>query len=188
VIGLKTKIVAFAHAHRVSNSSLFKLLNTPERVPFRLTRNMVDGMGPSGTEGTFSHAAEETSRVLRGNASALLTILSAIVSDPLYKWSVSPVKARRRQAQEDEEEAEQPYGVDDNHFSSTSAGASLSSKEEHNKAAQQAVARIDEKLKGFEDGTSGEQQSVEGQVQLLITTARDQDSLCQMFPGWAPWI
>jgi ataxia telangiectasia mutated family protein len=148
---------------------------------------MVDGMGPSGTEGTFSHAAEETSRVLRDNASALLTILSAIVSDPLYRWSVSPVKARRRQAQEAEEEAEQPHRVEDNDFASASA-ASLSSKEEHNKAAQQAVAKIDEKLKGFEDGTSGEQQSVEGQVQLLITTARDQDSLCQMYHGWSPWI
>jgi ataxia telangiectasia mutated family protein len=188
VYGLKSKVIRFAHAHRTSNSSLFKLLNTPERIPFRLTRNMVDGMGPSGTEGTFSNAAEETSRVLRDNASALLTILSAIVSDPLYKWSVSPVKARRRQAQEDEEEAEQPHGVEDTDFVSASAGGSLSSKEEHNKAAQQAVAKIDEKLKGFEDGTSGEQQSVEGQVQLLITTARDQDNLCQMYSGWAPWI
>lgn len=59
----------------------------PELVPFRLTRNMVDGMGPTGTEGTFARAAEATTRVLRDNSNALLTILSAIASDPLYRFT-----------------------------------------------------------------------------------------------------
>ncbi len=63
-------------------------------MPFRLTRDIVDGMGPTGPEGAFTHAAEATMSLLRDNSSALLTVLSAVVSDPLYKWSVSPVKAR----------------------------------------------------------------------------------------------
>ena len=158
-------------------------MNTPERVPFRLTRNVVDGMGPCGTEGTFFRAAEETVKVLRENSNALLTILSAIVSDPLYKWSVSPVKARRLEATQENEDQGHPRLGDNQVPRSDDA-----SREDHNKAAQQAVAKIDEKLKGFEDGTSGEQQSIEGQVQLLITTARDPDNLCEMFVGWAPWI
>ena len=29
-----------------------KTLETPERVPFRLTQNMVDGLGVTGTEGS----------------------------------------------------------------------------------------------------------------------------------------
>ena len=50
-----------------------------------MTRDIVDGMGPTGTEGAFTAAAEATTQVLRENSSTLLTILSAVVSDPLYK-------------------------------------------------------------------------------------------------------
>ena len=30
-----------------------RILPTPETIPFRLTRDVVDGLGPSGVEGTF---------------------------------------------------------------------------------------------------------------------------------------
>lgn len=53
---------------------------------------MVDGMGPTGTEGTFARAAEATTRVLRDNSNALLTILSAIASDPLYRFTGKKVR------------------------------------------------------------------------------------------------
>ena len=36
-----------------------RLLAVPERVPFRLTRDFVDALGPSGTEGVFRRCAEE---------------------------------------------------------------------------------------------------------------------------------
>ena len=42
-----------------------KLLPTPETVPFRLTRDIVDGMGITGVEGVFRRCCEETLRVLR---------------------------------------------------------------------------------------------------------------------------
>merc|ERR1712029_1291867 len=74
-----------------------KTLTTPELVPFRLTRDLVDGMGPTGTDGAFSKAAEATMGVLRNNADTFLTILSAVVSDPLYKWNLSPQKAKQHQ-------------------------------------------------------------------------------------------
>jgi len=32
-----------------------KLLETPERVPFRLTQNIVDGLGITGVEGVWLH-------------------------------------------------------------------------------------------------------------------------------------
>jgi len=73
-------------------------LTTPELVPFRLTRDIIDGMGPSGTDGVFSKAAEATMGVLRNNADTLLTILSAVVSDPLYKWSLSTSDDNRNDA------------------------------------------------------------------------------------------
>jgi ataxia telangiectasia mutated family protein len=147
-------------------------------------------MGPCGTEGTFVHAAEETTRLLRKNARALLTILSAVVSDPLYKWSVSPVEARRRQTGKDEDvglqdDVEVKNQMEDHELDGKN---DLSSIEDQNKAGAKALAKISEKLQGYEDSTSGEQQGVEGQVQLLINSARDPDNLCEMFAGWAPWL
>ena len=59
-------------------------------------------MGPLGVEGTFIKSAEETTAVLRKNADALLTILSAVVDDPLYRWSLSPVEAKKRQKSEND--------------------------------------------------------------------------------------
>ena len=59
---------------------MLKLLNCPERVPFRLTQNLVDGLGPTEHEGVFSSAAESTLAVLKKNADSLLTILSAVVN------------------------------------------------------------------------------------------------------------
>lgn len=44
---------------------LGKTSRVPERVPFRLMRDIVDGMGPAGTEGGFSKASEEAMRLLR---------------------------------------------------------------------------------------------------------------------------
>lgn len=69
-----------------SSQKLRQVLGVPELVPFRLTRDTVDGMGPLGTEGTFTATAEHTLNALRDNAEGLLTIVSAVIADPLYKW------------------------------------------------------------------------------------------------------
>lgn len=66
-------------------------------MPFRLTRDIVDGMGINGVEGTFRRCCEEVLKVLRENSLNLLTILEVVIYDPLYKWSLSPLKARNKQ-------------------------------------------------------------------------------------------
>ncbi len=124
-------------------------------------------------------------KLLRENASVLLTILSAVVSDPLYKWSVSPVKARLRQRSDIEgEEESKKIGILGSHNSLQN----LMINEDKNDAASRAIAKIEEKLQGYENGTTGECQTVEGQVQLLINAARDPDNLCTLYFGWAPWV
>lgn len=157
---------------------ILQRLLTPETVPFRLTRNVIDGMGPLGIEGTFTKAAEATMSVMKQNANGLLTILSAIVSDPLYKWSLSK-RANRIPLEQ--------HGEEDDRQSNAVAANALDGVENRNEVAAHAIARIHEKLLGYEDGTSGEQQSVESQVQLLIDMSRNPDNLCVMYPGWAPW-
>ena len=174
-------------------------LNTPETVPFRLTRDVVDGMGPSGTEGCFSLSAEATATVLRDNAETLLTILSAVVSDPLYKWSMSPLQARKVQRagarsaddEDDEDAGEEEEDADgalaDAIGKHTSSAADENNEQNENEAATRAIQKIHQKLQGYEEGNTGERQSVEGQVQLLINEARDPDNLCLLYHGWAPW-
>jgi ataxia telangiectasia mutated family protein len=157
---------------------LIQLLPIPEQVPFRLTRNIVDGMGPCGTEGLFVKVAEETISMLRDNSRELLTILSAVVADPLYKWSMNPLEARRRQAEKGEDKG---YKLKDR-------GDGSASDEKSQSEATKTISKIKEKLQGYEDSTSGEQQGVEGQVQLLINSARDPNNLCTMFTGWGSWI
>lgn len=145
----------------------------PERVPFRLTRNVIDGFGVTGVEGLFTKMSESTMYLLKSNTNALLTILSAMASDPLYKWSLSPTKNRNRRASIEQKKRD---GHDDY------------DPKEKNKAAARAISKVHEKLQGYEDGTAGEQQSVEGQVQLLIKSARNHNNLSSMYPGWQPWV
>jgi ataxia telangiectasia mutated family protein len=172
------------------------LLKVPELVPFRLTRNIIDPMGPCGTEGTFQEAAKETIAVLRKNARDLLTILSAVVADPLYQWQNDPEELQRRQNEKEQHHRRmsknmrrKPEGgrkslvLDDGATVEKNAAANR----RQNDGAIKTVNKIKQKLDGYEDSALGEQQGVEGQVQLLINSARDLNLLAEMYPGWGPW-
>lgn len=54
----------------------------PERVPFRLTHNMVAAMGVYGYEGPFRKSSELTLGILRQQEETLMTILEAFIYDP----------------------------------------------------------------------------------------------------------
>ena len=74
-----------------------KLLPIPELVPFRLTRDLVDGMGVHGVEGTFRRCCEETLRVLRAHQDVIKTVLEVFRHDPLFVWTSNPIKVLRAQ-------------------------------------------------------------------------------------------
>ncbi|KAL6011510.1 hypothetical protein ACLOJK_001958 [Asimina triloba] len=147
------------------------MLKTPERVPFRLTRDIIDGMGVTGVEGVFRRCCEETLSVMRTNKEALLTIIEVFIHDPLYKWALSPLKALQRQKE-----------TDDDIESSLEDSQDVC---EGNKDAARALMRVKQKLDGYEEG---EMRSIQGQVQQLIQDAIDAERLCQMFPGWGAWM
>jgi len=81
-----------------------KTLETPERVPFRLTHNIVDALGVTGPEGRpcillsfgfdgthslsglFRIACEITLQILRTNKDCLMSVLDAFIHDPLMEW------------------------------------------------------------------------------------------------------
>jgi serine/threonine-protein kinase ATR len=78
------------------------MLEVPERVPFRLTQNLLDGFGITGAEGkseshlsrccsrlfsgVFRIACEITMGLLRENKDTLMTVLDPFIHDPLVEW------------------------------------------------------------------------------------------------------
>ncbi|KAJ2903302.1 uncharacterized protein MKZ38_010119 [Zalerion maritima] len=54
----------------------------PEKVPFRLTHNMVNAMGVQGYEGAFRSCSELTLSILRQQEETLMSILEAFIYDP----------------------------------------------------------------------------------------------------------
>jgi len=157
-----------------------KLLTTPEQVPFRLTRDLVDGMGVTACEGVMRRCSEHVLRVLRAHREELLTIAEVLIHDPLYNWALTPKRAAEHQRRmTDTEGAGQ--GAEDG------LTAALPGLELGNIDAERALTRVKQKLEGTELG-DGEPQGVEGQVQQLLHDAQDPDKLCRMFEGWAAWM
>jgi hypothetical protein len=58
----------------------------PEKVPFRLTRMLVNAMEVSGIEGSFRFTCEKVMSILRENKDSLIATLEAFVHDPLISF------------------------------------------------------------------------------------------------------
>jgi serine/threonine-protein kinase ATR len=61
-------------------------LPKPEVVPFRLTQNIVDVLGPTGTDGLFAQSLGVAMQTLRKNRDTLLSVLEPFVKDPVINW------------------------------------------------------------------------------------------------------
>ncbi|KAJ7577089.1 hypothetical protein C8J56DRAFT_972300 [Mycena floridula] len=147
-----------------------KFLPIPEQVPFRMTSDMVDGMGVAGTDGVFQRCAEETLRVLREGSDVIMTVLEVFRHDPLDMWTTSSTKIQRVQpgaATISEATAALGIAIDSN---STVAAES----------ADRALSGVARKLE--------KTLSVESTVSGLITEARDPANLGMLFAGWSPYL
>jgi serine-protein kinase ATM len=147
-----------------------KQLPVPELVPFRLTRDIVHGMGVSGIHGVFSESCERTMDVMRQQHQFIESIVEVFLHDPLFKWTVSPGRAQRLQRGDLDTE-------DTTDATKLPATATLD--------AASTLLRLKQKLVGTEFGDS---LSVQGQVRKLVQDAMDEELLSRMFYGWAPWI
>ncbi|XP_024081635.1 serine-protein kinase ATM-like isoform X2 [Cimex lectularius] len=148
-----------------------RILPTPETVPFRLTRDIVDGMGVTGVEGVFRRCCEETLKVLRKCQEPILTTLEVLLYDPLYTWTITPKKAQTFQSEDGS--------------NSTTIDSEEKSSEELNALAMWALQRLKQKLEGREGGGAT---GVEGQVNYLINTATDPANLSGLFQGWQAYL
>ncbi|CAH8587334.1 unnamed protein product [Schistosoma turkestanicum] len=134
----------------------------PERVPFRLTRNMVHAMGPTGYEGTFRRCSEAVMRLLRHEIDPFLAVFRPIYFDAVVEQTGS---ARSNVFHGGGSSGRTRRG------GSTTDGGTLSDldlTERATRAAAEKLARMEDRLKGKITEHDGFSQilpmSVEGQV------------------------
>ena len=74
----------------------------PEKIPFRLTRMLINAMEVTGIEGTYRRTCESVMSVLHRNKDSLMAVLEAFVYDPLLNWRLmdnAAPKGKRSDAQ-----------------------------------------------------------------------------------------
>ncbi|ELP85087.1 FKBP12-rapamycin complex-associated protein, putative [Entamoeba invadens IP1] len=140
----------------------------PERIPFRLTRMIVNAMDVSGIEGTFRITCEAVMKVLRMNKDSLMAVLEAFVYDPLI------VRILGGKDAEDEEDNTKPKENQQGEDSAMKTKAGT------------VMKRVLEKLTGKDFGNEVEL-SVSDQVDRLIKEAISHENLSQSYQGWCPY-
>lgn len=144
-------------------------LPVPEIVPFRLTQNIVAGLGPMGTEGNFRRYSEIAMRIMRNEKELLLTTLKPFLHDPCCEWTKEREQNRKANSGEPERDG--------------------------NKTARSRIDVVEKKLRGFPK-PGGQTKpltvlnafSVEAQVDILIEEATNLWNLSQMYYGWSPHV
>ncbi|TFK43883.1 hypothetical protein BDQ12DRAFT_199518 [Crucibulum laeve] len=158
-----------------------KKLETPERVPLRLTTNIIDGFGVTGVEGPFRIACEVTMKLLREHKDSLMSVLDAFIHDPLVEWEDDRRKALRMQEQQKRMHKNGRDNDPRNDMNIVKQTTDL------RKLAKNALSPIELKLNGIYGEKQMKAISVSNMVQLLIQESTDQHNLARMYPGWAPW-
>ncbi|OOO05374.1 Telomere-length maintenance and DNA damage repair [Aspergillus oryzae] len=145
-----------------------RVLPVPEVVPFRLTRDLVDGMGVTKTEGVFRRCCEFTLETLRRESYSIMTILDVLRYDPLYSWTVSPL--RMKKMQDASEAGGGPPML---------PGAADQRPSNEPSEADRALTVVAKKL--------GKTLSVTATVNELIQQATDEKNLAVLYCGWAAY-
>ncbi|XP_057494820.1 serine/threonine-protein kinase ATR isoform X1 [Actinidia eriantha] len=133
-------------------------LEKPELVPFRLTQNMIDGLGITGYEGIFLRVCEITLSVLRAHRETLMSVLETFIHDPLVEWTKSHKSSGI--------EVENPHAQ---------------------RAISNFEARLQGVVVGVGAAPSLPL-SVEGQARRLIAEAVSHKNLGKMYIWWMPWF
>ncbi|KAJ3394189.1 phosphatidylinositol kinase- protein kinase tor1 [Entophlyctis sp. JEL0112] len=173
----------------------------PEKIPFRLTRMLVNAMEVSGIEGNFRKTCEFVMHVLRENKESLMAVLEAFVHDPLINWRLlsnvaSPAKGDGKMLKKFDNGENDVLSNEDMKLLATSKKHNRSSEAELlsddetanrpevlNAKAVNAINRVTNKLTG-KDFKTQVALDVPSQVHRLILQATSMENLCQCYIGW----
>lgn len=150
-----------------------RILPVPELVPFRLTRDIVDGMGITKTEGVFRRCCEFTLDALREEQYSIMTILDVLRYDPLYTWSISPLRLAKLQKarQEDDAGSEEPDQGEAEAKRGKKAAGHFNEPSEADRALEVVRKKLSKTL------------SVTATVNDLINQATDERNLAVLYSG-----
>ncbi|KAM3511035.1 hypothetical protein MY11210_005312 [Beauveria gryllotalpidicola] len=169
-----------------------RILPVPELVPFRLTRDIIDGMGISKTEGVFRRCCEFTLDALREEQYSIMTILDVLRYDPLYTWSISPLRLAKLQKARDNQDENAPPGNDaedgEEKQDKKKGGSSRSRRDGESKAGKNVnePSEADRALEVVRKKLS-KALSVTATVNDLINQATDERNLAVLYSGWAAY-
>ncbi|KAK3938496.1 hypothetical protein QBC46DRAFT_292278 [Diplogelasinospora grovesii] len=156
-----------------------RVLPVPELVPFRMTRDIVDGMGITKTEGVFRRCCEFTLDALREETYSIMTILDVLRYDPLYSWSISPVRMAKLQNARGTDEKETNTGGDSEVEGTTKGKTGAGGVRNEASEADRALEVVRKKL--------SKTLSVSATVNDLINQATDERNLAVLYSGWAAY-
>lgn len=184
----------------------------PEKIPFRLTRMLINAMEVTGIEGTYRRTSESVMHVLRRNKDSLMAVLEAFVYDPLLNWRLldtttdknhrskttdgnATTGASLANSVEDSmdllsiQQQNRLKGQQFNNIDVKGVAVGESVNAVHNPTEvtnMKIVDRVKQKLTGNDFNTT-EEISVQRQVDLLIQQATNNENLCQCYIGWCPF-
>lgn len=153
-----------------------RVLPVPELVPFRLTRDIVDGMGITKTEGVFRRCCEFTLDALREETYSIMTILDVLRYDPLYTWSISPVRMAKLQHARAGAADDGGGGDVDDQGPEMGGGRSGNEPSEADRALEVVRKKLSKTL------------SVTATVNDLINQATDERNLAMLYSGGFPFF
>ncbi len=184
-----------------------RVLPVPEVVPFRLTRDLVDAMGYTKTEGVFRRCCEFTMDTLREERESIMTLLNVLRYDPLVNWSITPTKAKRMQANNNPDPSRTitpappstvppvPSGqppTDAGAAAAANGGDEVIVQDSHKKPSskkkenQEQAGEAGRALSVVEKKLS-KTLSTKATVNELITQSTDERNLAVLYMGWASY-
>lgn len=185
----------------------------PEKIPFRLTRMLINAMEVTGIEGTYRRTCESVMSVLHRNKDSLMAVLEAFVYDPLLNWrlvdatrnaktleggdigsfttnmrNAGDVGSFSTASSQEPTSMEPPMNVTirKSVLGTNDAIYDNSMQETVNNKAVTIITRVRDKLTG-NDFNVDEQLTIPKQVDLLIRQATSNENLCQCYIGWCPF-
>mmetsp|Transcript_26438 Transcript_26438/g.39180 ORF Transcript_26438/g.39180 Transcript_26438/m.39180 type:complete len:225 (-) Transcript_26438:136-810(-) len=155
-------------------------LPRPEVVPFRLTPNMVDAMGPTGWEGTYRGGLAAAMGTLRDNRDMLLSVLEPFLKDPVIDWKRQRAQQKQGKSGGENVEAKRSIKVTEGRLRGVYNLRNPNTKK---------IRRTDGYSVNHEDEMAHILPlSVEGQVHRMIAEATSSENLVQLYVGWMPWV
>lgn len=173
----------------------------PEKIPFRLTRMLINAMEVTGIEGTYRRTCESVMSVLHRNKDSVMAVLEAFVYDPLLNWRLVDTAGRLNRSNTNDvgsmsagfSRGEQDMLLSHSLIGSKKgipspdiSGDGPEPEVVKNKKAVAIITRVKDKLTG-KDFSLDEPLTIQKQVDLLIQQATDNENLCQCYIGWCPF-